>query len=316
MSSKIRFSASQHPFSRWMRCSVGAVLLLAGCSDGNTWAPVDSTDTQAYVVGAAAEALDENGRFRLPNDVRYPEGELDQSAAGRIAVDYVNAFGRFHVDRWVEEHGSGIDLDGLRVCDRPFYVRSAYRIPLDAPDEIQNSLGPRWIVSLCGPGNRASVTLSFSSRVTALGTADQSAFLTLAPTAHFFSVGIPEFINGPIPAIPEVAVERGARFSGRLISEVPTLVRPAHPQSDLLSRWTTTVNQEVRVRLSSDEPLISTRDLLVGFGVDFRDSGVFVRTGSQTQSALSIQDSAGREWVLQLVDHRSVQAVTIAEVNP
>lgn len=290
---------------------VSLALLAAACAKDSAWTPVSRSETQSSVTGAAAAALDESGRFRLPSEVTNPEGHLSQDAAESIALRFVHEFGRFNHARWQQEHGSPIDLARLTICDRAFLVGSAYRIPPDAPEELQNSLGSRWIVSLCEGTSRPAVTLSFAARLTTLLTNDRVAFIQAVPRGGFVSVGIPLHVGSTVPASPEEAVVRVSQFSGRRVAEIPTLVRPAHPQSDLLSRWSTALESEVPVRFASGGTT-STGSLLVGFGSDFKSRGVFARGGGAPQPTLVMKDREGRDWVLELIDARPLGAVSLA----
>lgn len=279
---------------------LGAAALAACSRDGVTTGPFDFATTRAFVVGEAAAALGQDGKFRLPASVTQPANEVSQADAARHAVTYVRRFGPSHVARWERELGRRIDLAGLSVCDRAFYSRGAYSIPVDAPTEIRRQLGNRWIVSLCDRQGAPTVALSFSPEATELGTGAEADLPALSE-AYFHSAGIPSRVHGPVPISPEAAVAEAVRFARLRVAQVPELVRPAHPASDLLSRWRTSLEAEVQIvaRDSTTAPARFTDEVFVGFVESFGAIGVLGATSATQVAPLVLLDDAGREWTLQ-----------------
>lgn len=280
--------------------ALATISLISCASERVTTTPFDFSTTKDYVTGDAAAALGATGKFRLSESLTNPANEISQAAAEKIAVSYARRFGRYHVGRWEGEVGRRIDLSDLSVCDRAFYSRSAYAIPMDAPKEIRRQLGTRWLVSLCDSRGTPLVSLSFSPEATELG-ADLSATSLAVPDAYFRSSGIAPSVRVTVPIAPEAAAAEASKFSLLRVSGVPELVRPPHPESDLLSRWRTPLEAELSVlALSSTNSDASqlTAEVFVGFGASFGAIGVLGATSEMTVPPLVVQDGSGREWTL------------------
>lgn len=290
---------------------LGAAAVGACSRDDVSTNPFDYSTTKDYVVGEAASALGADGKFQLPASVTTPANEISQADAAQIAVGYVQRFGRYHVGRWEMEIGRPIDLDGLSVCDRAFYSRSAYHMPVDAPGEIRRQLGNRWVLSLCDRQGTPTVALSFSPEATEL-TTDVRASATAVPGAYFRTAGIPARVRGSVPLSPELAAAEASKFALLRVSNIPELVRPAHPESDLLSRWRTPLEAELpllSINAGASTPARLLNEVFVGFGASFGAIGVLGATSDATVAPLMLRDNTGREWTLQPAAGRQLEWV-------
>lgn len=273
--------------------------------------PFDFSTTKDFVVGEAANAVGDDGKFEFPLEVTTPPNEVSREIAQRIAVGYVRTFGRSHVGRWQHEVNHTIGLDALQVCDRAHYAQSAYTIPAEAPKEIRRQFGNRWVMSLCDAQGTPTVALSFSPEATSL-TPDIAASGGAVPDAYFFSAGIPARVRRPVPLAPEAAVSEASRFAALRIKSVPVLVRPAHPMSDLLSRWRTTLEAEVALvsrSAGSGAPSALFDEVFVGFGETFGATGILAAMTPSESSTLTVKDALGRDWVLPMRDPRNLDWV-------
>lgn len=287
--------------------------LLAGtaCSrDDVVTNPFDYSTTADHVAGAAADALGDDGKFRLPASVTEPTNEIPRSRAEVIAVSYARRWGRFHVGRWEDEIRRSINLNELVVCDRAFYARSAYDLPDEMPQFMRRQLGNRWLVALCDASQAPTVAISFSPEATELSDDLLGAGGRAVPGAVFSSAGIPLRVRGPVPVQPEFAVVEASKFSRLRVAQIPELIRPPYPHSDFLARWrmayTETLPLFVRGSGSSSSPTL-TNEVFFGFGDSFGPTGVLSALSATPLPTVALTDPQGTVWTLIPRDSRKLE---------
>lgn len=269
--------------------------------------PYDFSTTRNFVTGEAEAAVGVDGKFIFPDSLTHPQNELSREQAQKIAVGYVRLFGRFHVDRWEEESGRRVALAELVVCDRAHYALSAYSIPPQAPRQIRRQFGNRWVMSMCDARGVPVVALSFSPEATDLFAGDTLGRMAV-PDAMFFHAGIPSRVRSTVPLSPENAAAEASRFASVRVNQIPVLVRPTWPASDLLSRWRTNLEAPVAIiaRTDVDGPSLMADEVFVGFGETFGATGVLGAFGTVQPEDFRVMDSAGGEWVLEVRDSRPI----------
>src|SRR5690349_20540143 len=116
-----------------------ALAALAACQENNGAAPTMSTAPAVqheWVTGAAAAALDANGRFVLP---RTPApGEIDEHTAVALGDAWLKEFGSVVRTTLEEERGGRIALETAQRCGPPLYAASSYgSLTNDVPLPVQ-----------------------------------------------------------------------------------------------------------------------------------------------------------------------------------
>lgn len=304
-------------------CRLALVLaLLAGtaCSrDDVITNPFDYSTTADHVAGEAADALGDDGKFRLPASVTEPSNEIPRSRAEVIAVNYARRWGRFHIGRWEDEIRRSINLNELVVCDRAFYARSAYELPGEMPQFMRRQLGNRWLVALCDAKQVPTVAISFSPEATDLTDDLLGAGSQAVPGAVFSSAGIPLRARGPVPLPPEFAVVEASKFSTRRVAQVPELIRPPYPHSDFLARWRVAYTEAlplfVRGSGSSSSPTL-TNEVFFGFGDSFGPTGVLVALSAMPLPTVALTDPQGITWTLRPRDARKLEWASLGRDKP
>jgi hypothetical protein len=179
--------------------------------------------------------------------------EISRARAESLAVVWRATFGPFHRDVLSHERGAPVDPATTVLCRRTQYVRSAYLPP--APEVVADprqmvlarSFGPQWLVSLCDATGELVIVLAVATYSTDLEIRDGHIHTPPIGGAWFFSLGVPVGVTR-VPLTPEQAAIDAATATGRLVSEVPTLVGSAPflgaPQ---LARWQLTLNSPASV---------------------------------------------------------------------
>ena len=244
-------------------------LSLFGCSDGGAngtriTAP-DRAALSASLTGAAASALDANGNFVLAAPAgNSGHSELSSADANRLATIWVRLFAPDIRRSLEEQHGSSINLHGLKVCGRTLYARSSFEPPrFVIPTPWLRPYGPWWFVTLCD-GGQPSVSVAVSSWATDLTISKGAIVFPKVAGNEFFPLGIPAGHIGEFPSSPEDAASLVARKTGRRISRVPELVMgtttSGPPQA---ARWMIAVDSNAVIN-TARHGRVTTSQILVG----------------------------------------------------
>lgn len=206
-------------------------------------------DASEFVVGAAAEALDQDGRFRLSPPERTRPDEISQDRAVAIAAAWVRTFGPIKRPTLEVQHGSPINLAALRPCERVLYAESAFEsLPQDYDPLYHRQYGPWWLVGLCD-GSRPVLTVAVSAYASHIELDGSQLRLPKIRGMDVYLSAVGADWDGPVPDSPERAVRRIAEQTGTRISEVPVLVAPdpalARPQA---ATWRLRTERPVRAR--------------------------------------------------------------------
>lgn len=240
--------------------ALGLLAVFAACSDESpTRALPTASRLQAVVTGAAATALDQDGRIHLPAPARGAERELTAVEA----VTFASAWTRDYAPMtrsWLEDtHGAAIDFKTLTSCGRPLYARSAFNAPPQGiPGPYRRIHGPWWLVTFCDAARAPSVSIAVSAWATELTMESGKLRFPRVGGTELVAVGIPVGHVGEYPSAPEVAMEFAARQTGRRVSEVPELVTPLQTDGPpQLARWRVTLDGLARVRTGLGERAIT-----------------------------------------------------------
>jgi hypothetical protein len=209
--------------------------------------PDDSGVDRAYVTGAAAAALDADGRFRLETGSGWQRPELSEVQAAALADVYAFRLAPT-LPSWFERHrGAKIDFASLRRCGRAFYAFSPYVEPPDALLAGRvNAVASRWMFTYCDGEESPAISVAVATTATHLrivnGRIDGSTWRGM----EFHGAGIPLGTTAPI--LPERAAERLAQESGARVASVPRLMLTGvgyFPQS---ARWMLDLDRDVTAR--------------------------------------------------------------------
>jgi hypothetical protein len=227
--------------------------------------PPTRNEIAMSVSGAAASALDENGKFQLSALSTSSLSEISASRASDVAEVWAHQFGPFLKGYLETQHGAPIRYAALVSCGRPLYARGAFIPP---PEEIPapygRPYGSWWLVTLCESDGLPAVSLAVSALATELTVVDGQIRFPMVAGNEFFPVGIPMGSVGEFPASPEAAVALVAQQTGRRTTLVPELVMPVNtdgpPQA---ARWRLKLESAAQVR-SAARGGLATSELFVG----------------------------------------------------
>lgn len=246
--------------------TAAALLAAAACSDskvtGVPMAVPGPTRLSAAVTGAAAAAVDAEGRLVLPSPARgsqYPE--LDQAGATSLARAWVRDYAGGHTTFLSETRGAPVKARELAPCGRPLYARSALTAPpATVAPPFRRRFGSWWLVTLCGAGGEPQVSLAVSAWATEVSVEGGHVRFPFVAGSEFFAIGIPRGHVGEFPAAPEVAVTLASEQSGGKVTAVPELVAPAPddgpPQR---ARWMVQLDRQARWRGANGVSVASER---------------------------------------------------------
>ena len=239
-------------------CAVALLAVPVACSDSvPTGAPATTPDaaaTRAAVTGAAAAAVDRDGRIQLfaPAD----EGERILTAAEAVA--FASVWVRDYAPMtkaWLEKsHGAPINLKALTPCGRPLYARSAFSAPpKNVPAPFRRARGAWWLLTYCDAGGAPSVSVAMSAWAELSIENGKLHFPRLSGT-EIVAVGVPAGHVGEYPSAPEFAIQLAAKQTGRRVSQVPDLITPlpsdGPPQ---LARWRLALDEPATVQTASGQ---------------------------------------------------------------
>lgn len=266
-------------------CSIGTA-----CRDETLVGTSGQQPQSRLLVGAAARALQPNGRFAL---VGAPIGELTEAAAVSLASAYLHDYARIALTRYEADAGRSINLAALRPCPRAYYATSAYESGADLPTHLARHLGPHWLVSFCD-GSTPVVSVSLSALATDLRTQSGITQLPDPRAGDFLDVGIPGGIG--VPPTPEDAVMAAVELLGARVTSVPELVQLGPSYSAQLARWRLTLERPVRVRGKRSGATTEVREVFVGFPDQLGRSDVMRgEARADVDEAITIMNGNGTE---------------------
>lgn len=262
--------------------------VLAACFD-RTSAPSAPKLERAFVTGAAADALQGDGRFTLPDAVINPVGMIGEQQARRIALDYSRAVAPYFSARWSREHGAEVNVVQLKACDRAIYAASAYVSIAGNTSEItQRTFGPHWIVPMCS-GGQTQIVVSFSAQSIELLEPPGVGKPIPYHRTDFLSFGVPTQAASSLYS-PEAVAAEAFRGTGKRVATVPVLVMSPHPAPPVLVRWRIDLESAVRVRGKDSGVPRERSSLFVGFGNGFGSSGLLDHNPQSDNAVLSWTD--------------------------
>jgi len=214
-----------------------ACTVTAGCQDQASIVPPDDSGiNRAFVTGAAAAALDADGRFALESAGTWARAELTESQAVVLTDYYARKLAPTLPSYFERSHGQPIDFAQLRQCGRVYYAASPYlEPPSSTPRALVNTLSPRWLVTYCDGNELPALSVSVASTATSLRLLEGSIDPASEVGMEFEADGIPA--GAATPMAPERAVERLAQEARRRVATVPRLVLPGFPYVAATARW-------------------------------------------------------------------------------
>ena len=276
----------------------GAVLLLftlaiiaGACSEPPSVNAPHALLKPEYVTGAAASALQPNGRFTLPSSVIDPVGQVSAEEAKAIATRYVREVAPFLIGSWIGAHGATINPNVLAPCDRALYASTPYALMAGGLSELSlRTFGPHWVVPLCASNGQAQIVVSFSALATEVALALNSPKGVLQTArADIAAVGLPKAAS-PAMYSPESAASYAFTKTGKRVSNVPELVMTPMPQVPSLVRWHVVLEEPVSLRGLESATARQRVSLFVGFSDRFTSSGLLDRNPSVALAHLSWTD--------------------------
>lgn len=204
-------------------------------------------DASEFVVGAAAEALDPDGRFRLAPPERTRPDAINESRATAIAAAWVQTFGPLKLSTLEAQHGASINLATLRPCERVLYAESAFEpLPQDYDPLYHRQYGPWWLLAFCD-GSRPVLSVAVSAYASHIDVIGGKLQLPKVRGMDVYLSAVGADWDGAVPDSPERAVRRVAERTATRISEVPLLITPdptqARPQA---ATWRLRTERPVR----------------------------------------------------------------------
>lgn len=216
----------------------------------------------AVMTSSAAEAIGPDGKLDLGAPTGTGRAEISAARAGALAVALARNNLPYNHAWYDRMRGRPIPFQRLSVCGEPLRAASPFeRLAIDDPDTdphpVQKSVGPFWLVRLCGPGGEAQINVVVSAYATDLvirsdGTIDFPAI----GGGNFMSEAIP--IDQPDDGLPsaEEAVLIAAKLTGRRVAAVPELIAPYFREAGPLSaRWRIRLDGSARLRGSNGQTI-------------------------------------------------------------
>lgn len=189
-------------------------------------------------------------------------GEIDAEQAKQLAMAmWRDGYGlmRHIIER---DRGTPIHAEELVVCERAYYVESAYTATPQIDDlAILKSIAPRWLVGLCY-GEVQEVVVSVSAFATDAELTANGRRLSRAGEGNFHTLGVP--LGSVIPPAPENAVIAVAEATNRRISVVPRLVMRPRPFSAMVAVWHLDLETPVVIRGQESRRSQSVKHIVFG----------------------------------------------------
>jgi hypothetical protein len=268
----------------------GSLLLTQACRDESAPRSMGFARVEvAWVTGAAAAAVQADGRIALPAPVAPGPREIGEGAARAQAVAWAHAVATAlgNVRPSLEEvHGAPIDFTRLTDCDRAYYVESGFGVvPESAAPWIHNGLGNRWLIRLCDDRGNIPVVLNVAANSDAWiesGQLRTPAF----NSGNLFRWSAIKRGSLPLPFEPEAAIGFAYRATGVRTSEVPVLVQRLVSDGAIIDAvcgfWSLTLERQVRGVGAETGDTYETREVRVGRDHCFAgDTALFVARTAQ-----------------------------------
>jgi hypothetical protein len=235
--------------------------VISGCGDDSRRlpaAPVPEADTRAALTTAVSAELDEQGLFRLGGPTAPPQPVIDESRARALAL----AFARTHV-RGMQatlerDHGASIDVASLAPCGRVFYAETPFEpLPAEVPSFYHRMYGPWWLVTLCGRGRTAQVSVAVSGYADELQVIEGRLAYPSVSGGEFRVLGIPRARHDALPLSPERAVQLAAQLTKHRVAAVPELVAPGPAFYPQTARWHLKLEAPAAIRVRRGTQLVT-----------------------------------------------------------
>ena len=257
---------------------VCASISIQACSDrppivGSELPEPSTAALLAALSGAAASALDANGKFMLAVDQSLSGSpEISAARAVELAEEWGRDFGPLHITKLTKGHGSPIQFNELKACGRTLYAESPFQPPpTNWLRPFRSQYGPWWLVTLCARRGVAQVSVAISAWAVDLKIDNGRIVFPPESGNEFVGVGIPSGHRGEFPSAPEAAAILVGDVTGRRTVMAPRLLM-AQPNDGVpqAARWHITLDADALLRtnrrnVSTDQVFVgSTRDVSSG----------------------------------------------------
>ena len=242
----------------------------------------------AFVVGAAAAALEPDGTFRLADP---PAGMVAPSQARALAAAYIRDVGIFFVASWELDHGGGrIDYIHLSPCGRTFFANSPYAAVASSTGlSIRQRFSSSLLTTFCSSSGDPEVSVGVPVIDTTLRI-DADGHIVNLGQANFFSGGVPPGVA--LPQVPEEVVENVAKQTNRRVAQVPELIEPPFPYAPQLAKWRIELESPMTFRkLHGDTTHIALSEVYFGYGATVASKGLQVGQRC-APTHITLEDSA------------------------
>lgn len=234
-----------------------ALVLLSACSEEHaSLSPGGGAGVDQFVTGAAAEALDASGHFRMSAPPAADLPSISQTQAEELALALVHGAAPVGGLAGAEaERGTPISWTELSVCRRTLYALSSW-LPLDASivaspygAATQRGFGPHYLVSLCEHGAVPALTIAVSAYSTDLSVENGDLVYPRVGGSWFQWRGVPRSQEAELGVGPERAVRAAAQLTGRKVTAVPDLIIPDRRDGGVIdARWRISLDSLVTLR--------------------------------------------------------------------
>lgn len=228
---------------------------------------VDTT----WVTGDARAALSSSGTFALSS--AHAADEIDASRAQRLAEAWIRDFAPQLAPAIARHRGEAINVEALRVCERPFYARASHAAvgDSDVPLPTHRAYGAAWLVQLCDGGNEPVVALKVAANATDTEIVDGHVRFPPRYGNEFLTLGLAP--GQPLPISPERAVQLARQATGQRVRAVPELIRIEWREAPHFAVWRVRLESSVSVRTERGSTV--SDEILVGPTASMREAQVF-----------------------------------------
>jgi len=255
-----------------------AVTTLVGSCDSPTEPLALIPDVRHAVVGAAADALDARGRFRLPPVERSGSTPvISIEDAGALGAGYISTFvtnpnvitpaGLTSIRRVIEDaHGSVIEWNSLEPDDRiAYYAESPYEpFPDSVPDLVARYFGPFYLVPFYLDDDQPVSIAVAAARIDAWVDTRGIVHLSTPSGNEFLAQGVLRGAESRVPPWPEQAVLAVFSATGARTMEIPTLLKPGERWAPQGARWRLVLDRPITVERAADRELVTTDTIYLG----------------------------------------------------
>jgi hypothetical protein len=262
--------------------AIYCLLLLTACES-----PTEPSqllpDVRSWVVGAAAQTLDQSGHFLLPSPVAPGVRPITSTATAiTLAQTFLREFRSPDVvtigdasirDGLNRERGAPIAFSSLAPAGWAYFAESPYQPISDTlPSYLHKYLGPHFLVPFLD-GQDPAVVIASSAYNTDLAVEAGHLVFPKQSGNDFRSAGIPLHSGYQYPITPEHAVEVAWKFNGTRVNRVPTLVGPGRQFFPHFARWRVSLEHPVRVRGAESGREQETSELYVSGRISYGQNG-------------------------------------------